>query len=236
MTFQNKKLRNELKFYLHIHEYLSLRAKTSAMLELDRHSLSESGYSIRSLYFDGMHAHSLHDKNDGIFSREKYRIRVYNGSKDVINLERKNKYGIYVNKESAPLTLRQYEEILKGEYDSLRGTGYPLIDEFHRALAYRNFRPSAITDYEREAYIYGPGNVRITFDKRLAAGVNTTDVFSDSLILEEVLPVEETVLEVKYDEYLPTQIQQLVEVNQFVRSAISKFVICKEAGMLHFKE
>jgi hypothetical protein len=236
MYFENKKLRNELKFYLHTHEYLSLRSKTSAMLELDKYSLSDEGYGIRSLYFDGVHAHSLYDKNNGIFSREKYRIRVYNASDSLIKLERKSKYGSYIHKESAPLTKTQYEHILAGSFELLYGTGYPLIDDFHHALAYRNFRPSAITDYTREAYVYGPGNVRITFDKRLAAGVNTSDVFSEGLILEEVLPVEQTVLEVKFDEFFPVQIQQLVQVNQFLRSAISKYVICKEAGILHFKE
>ncbi|WP_432354215.1 polyphosphate polymerase domain-containing protein [Sporosarcina sp. A2] len=236
MYFENKKVRNELKFYLHLHEYISLRSKTSAMLELDKHSLTDEGYGIRSLYFDGMHAHSLYDKNDGIFNREKYRIRVYNESDAVIKLERKSKYGSYIHKESVPLTKLQYEDILKGSFESLYQTGYPLLDDFHHALAYRNFRPSAITDYTREAYIYGPGNVRITFDKRLAAGVNSTDLFSESLILEEVLPVEQTVLEVKFDEFLPVQVQRLLQVNRFARSAISKFVICKEAGMLHFKQ
>src|SRR5690606_24258 len=89
--FQGKKLRNELKYYINIHDYLTLRSKVSAVFTLDVHSLSSEGYGIRSLYFVGVHDHSLYDKNDGIFKREKYRIRIYNEKDDVINLERKSK-------------------------------------------------------------------------------------------------------------------------------------------------
>ena len=137
MHFQGKKLRNELKFYINIHDYLTLRSKVSAILEMDAHSVTSDGYGIRSLYFDGMHAHSLYDKNDGIFNREKYRIRIYNESDHVIRLERKSKYGGYIHKESAPLSRMEYDCILAGDYEVLEDTEDPLLRNFYHALAFR---------------------------------------------------------------------------------------------------
>ncbi|MCG3088002.1 polyphosphate polymerase domain-containing protein [Sporosarcina cyprini] len=235
MHFQGKKLRNELKYYVHIQEYLILREKLSAVLPLDIHSSTREGYGIRSLYFDGIHDHSLYDKINGIFNREKYRIRIYNESDQVINLERKSKFGNYIYKEAAPLSRVEYDQILRGEYDILRGSDHTLHRDFHAALAFRRFRPVAITDYEREAYTQEWGNVRITFDKRLAAGVNGNDLFDPGLILQEALGSEQTIMEVKFDDFLPDQIRRILQLQHMARSAISKYVICRELGMFQYK-
>ncbi|MFC5604284.1 polyphosphate polymerase domain-containing protein [Sporosarcina koreensis] len=236
MYFQGKKLRNELKYYVNIQDYMTLRSKVSAILEMDAHSISTDGYGIRSLYFDGIHDHALYDKNDGIFNREKYRIRIYNGSDKVINLERKSKYGNYVHKETSSLSRVEYDCILAGDYEIMRGAADPLRRDFYHALAYRNFQPGAITDYTREAYVHHAGNVRITFDKRLAAGVNGMDMFHDDLILEEVIGPGQTIMEVKFDEFLPDHIRRILQPENFVRSAISKYVICRERNIVHYKQ
>ncbi|MGO4538619.1 polyphosphate polymerase domain-containing protein [Paenibacillus sp. 2TAB19] len=236
MLFEGKKLRNEFKHYLHTYEYLSLRNKVSTMLEMDPNSIGGDGYGIRSLYFDGPHDHSLYDKNNGVFGRDKYRIRIYNGSGEKITLERKSKFGDFVCKEAAPLSRREYDEILAGDYECLRDKEHPLLKDFYLALAHRAFRPIVIVDYVREAYIYEPGNVRITFDKRLAAGVNTVDLFDPELVLQEALLAPQTILEVKFDSFLPSNIRSLLQPDKIVRSAISKYVICREVTIKHFKQ
>ncbi|MCU6710801.1 polyphosphate polymerase domain-containing protein [Paenibacillus sp. J5C_2022] len=236
MLYRGRKLRTEHKYYLHIHDYATVSHRVSSLLRMDPHSISEEGYNIRSLYFDGPHAHSLHDKNNGIFKRDKYRIRIYNGSDAVISVERKSKFGEYVCKESARISLAEYEDILAGEYDCLADKETMLLREFHAALAYRAFRPVVIVDYWREAYIYEHGNVRITFDKKLSAGVNTIDLFDPNLVLEEVIPVPQTIMEVKFDAYFPDHVRKLVNPTSHIRSSISKYVLCREVGIKHFKE
>ncbi|WP_432357139.1 polyphosphate polymerase domain-containing protein [Sporosarcina sp. UB5] len=225
-----------MKYYVSLQDYITLRSNISAILELDAHSVSSDGYGIRSLYFDGIHDHSLYDKNDGIFNREKYRIRIYNESDEVIKLERKSKYGSYIHKESSPLSRMEYDCILAGDYEVLSETTDRLRRDFYYALAYRNFRPGAITDYTREAYVYNAGNVRITFDKRLAAGVSGMDMFHPGLILQEVIEPGRTIMEVKFDEFLPDHIRRVLQPKNFVRSAISKYVICRERSIFHFKQ
>ncbi|MBD2867540.1 polyphosphate polymerase domain-containing protein [Paenibacillus arenilitoris] len=235
MKFLGRKLRHELKYYLHPQEYLTLRQRVSALLPLDSNATGEEGYGIRSLYFDNPRDSALYDKMDGIFRRHKYRIRVYNGSDRIIKLERKNKFGAYVNKESANLAREDYDRILKGDASGLQSSAIPLVQDFYRSLVHEHYRPAAIVDYIREAYVYEHGDVRITFDKRLAAGINTYDLFDPGLILTEALDPTRTILEVKYNEYLPEMIRMLASPHASNRSAISKYVICRETVMQHFK-
>jgi VTC domain. len=236
MQFRGKKLRTEHKYYLHIHDYAAMRQRAASALTMDPYSVGPDGYCIRSLYFDGPHDHSLHDKNNGIFKRDKYRIRIYNGEDNVISVERKSKFGEFVCKESARISREDYDRILIGDYEFLKDSSSMLLREFHAALAFRAFRPTAIVDYWREAYIYEYGNVRITFDKRLSAGTNTFDLFHPNLILEEAIPVPRTIMEVKFDSFLPDFVRKLLQPESHIRSSISKYVICREVNLSHFKE
>jgi len=227
-------LRHELKYYLHAYDYLSIRQRVSSLLPLDPHSLSPDGYGIRSLYFDHPTDHALYDKVNGVFSREKFRIRIYNGGDKAIKLERKSKFGNYVHKEGVSLTRSQYDAVLRGEYSAV-DEPQPLLRDFYLALVHKGYRPVTVVDYTREAYIYNHSDVRITFDKRLAAGVNSVDLFDSGLILKEALDPALTILEIKYNQFLPEGIRLAASPSASNRSAISKYVICREAGMLHFK-
>ncbi|MEK4425426.1 polyphosphate polymerase domain-containing protein [Solibacillus sp. FSL K6-1523] len=235
MAFENKHFRHELKYYITYFEMIALRKKVSSFLSLDKNALSPEGYNIRSLYFDGIHDHSTYDKNDGIFAREKYRIRIYNENDAIIKLERKSKYGDYINKEAVPLTRGDYDAILHGDYDCLKERTETLTQDFYRALAFRRFQPRVIVDYIREAYIYELGNVRITFDKELRAGINGVDLFDKNIVYQEILYPEQVILEVKYDDFLPDVIRQLLQPERLTRSAISKYVLCRERTIQYFK-
>ncbi|WP_138494561.1 polyphosphate polymerase domain-containing protein [Paenibacillus pinistramenti] len=235
MEFMGRPLRHEHKYYLHAFDYLSIRQRVSSLLPLDPNSTGPDGYGIRSLYFDSPADHALYDKVNGVFARDKFRIRIYNGGDQTIKLERKSKYGNYVSKESAPLTREQYDAVLHGEYTAVDGSSYPLVRDFYLALVHKGFRPVTIVDYLREAYVYDRGDVRITFDKRLAAGVNGVDLFAPGLILTEMLDPALTILEIKYNEFLAEDIRLAATPAASNRSTISKYVICREAAMLHFK-
>lgn len=235
MSIRDLTFRHEMKYYINYMEMYPLRARLTQLLKMDKNSINSEGYNIRSLYFDGMHDHAIHDKNDGVFGREKYRIRIYNNSDVVIKLERKSKYGDFVSKESAPMTRSEYDAILNGDYACLKMRAEPLVQDFYQALNYRLFKPKVIVDYVREAYVFDAGNVRITFDKDLQAGVNGLDMFDDSIIYEKMLYPGQVILEVKFDNFLPDVIRQLVQPERLVRSTISKYVLCRERSIQYFK-
>jgi len=232
MKLRGKQLRMEQKYYLHMHDYMVLRMKVAKLLTLDPYSIDVDGYNIRSLYFDDPRRTALETKNDGIFKRQKFRIRIYNNSDEHIALERKNKVGDYVAKESVVLTRPQYDQILNGDYSSLYDSGEPLARDFYAAMTSYGYLPTVIVDYWREAYIYREGNVRITFDKRLAVGSNHLDLFYPELMLSEIIMPGLTIMEVKFDDMLPNVVRSIITPANHQRSSISKYVLCKEKHML----
>jgi len=228
MDFAGKKLRHELKYYLHHHELIGLRNRVRPVLQMDANSLGQEGYHIRSLYFDNMHEAHLYDKNNGYFHRKKYRIRVYNLSDRVIKLERKSKYNDYIAKESADITREQYDRIIAGELDVLKETNNALLRDFYLDARNGKMLPSVIVDYIREAYIYPISDVRITFDKSLKASVQSMDIFDPEQVMVESLEGPKTILEVKYNRFMPEFVQNLIRPSAHNRSTISKYVICRE--------
>lgn len=67
-----------------------LRARLRAVMAWDEHSVNGK-YEIRSLYFDNLADRALREKIDGVNSREKFRVRYYNGDTSFILLEKKSK-------------------------------------------------------------------------------------------------------------------------------------------------
>lgn len=228
MQFAGKKLRHEMKYYLHYHEYLGLRERISRTLTMDKNSIGNEGYHIRSLYLDNIHETALNDKNDGIFQRKKYRIRIYNKSDKVIKLERKSKYHDYIAKESAGMTRGQFDRIMAGDLEFLKQSESMLAREFYFDYKHGQLKPAVVVDYVREAYIYPVSDVRITFDKKLKASIQSLDIFDVNLPMVESIEGPKTILEVKYNQFLPDFVHGLVQMSAANRSTISKYVICRE--------
>ncbi|MFB9325899.1 polyphosphate polymerase domain-containing protein [Paenibacillus aurantiacus] len=228
MQFAGKKLRHEMKYYIHYHEYLGLRERVGAVLTMDKNSIGRDGYHIRSLYFDNMHEAALNDKNDGIFQRKKYRIRIYNKSDRVIKLERKSKYHEYIAKESASMTREEYDRIIAGDWEFLRNSESPLARDFYFDNKHGLLKPAVVVDYQREAYIFPVSDVRITFDKSLKGSIQSLDIFDPNLPMVESIEGPKTILEVKYNQFLPDFVYGLIQMSAANRSTISKYVICRE--------
>ena len=86
--------------------------------------------------------------------------------------------------------------------------------------------PKAIIAYERTAFVYPSGNVRITFDRNIMAS-RCLGEFLDPRVscMIPVLPTGLHVLEVKYDEFLPDVIAQLLETGHLRQTAFSKYYL-----------
>ena len=64
-------------------------------------------------------------------------------------------------KRSARLTYKQAEKILTGNVDFLLESKDTLLIELYSKIRGEMLRPRTIVSYDREAYIFGPGNVRL---------------------------------------------------------------------------
>ena len=89
-------------------------------------------------------------------------------------------------------------------------------------------RPRVIVDYEREPWIMDTGTVRLTMDMNVRAAVGSYDIFDSSLPTLDVLEPGKLVMEVKYTEFLPQIVRNLVPQSASEFTAVSKFVLCCE--------
>ena len=222
--------RHEQKYLISLKDKTLIRQRLKEFMQLDKHVQKES-YTIRSLYFDDYWNSSYEDKQAGVLIRKKYRIRIYNFSADVIKLERKRKHGAYIYKESASLTQEEFYKILDGDYGFLLKSPYPLCREFYVECMTNQMRPRTIVDYEREPWILDTGTVRVTFDENVRAAVGSFDIFDASLPTLEVLEPEKLVLEVKYTEFYPEIIKQIVPTDATEYTAVSKYVLCYDKSL-----
>lgn len=227
---ENKtKFRHELKYFIHWHEYIHLKQRLEAVLHSDTNASSQGSYQIRSLYFDDMYNSAYKEKSAGLKMRKKYRIRIYNHSDDLIKLECKRKSGSMTNKVQSRITRDQAHSLIRGEGEFLLGSGQPFMQDLYIDMRTRQLKPVVIVDYEREPYVFDAGNVRVTFDKTLEASGGNEDMFDSSIVSKRVFDVPTVIMEVKYDDFLPAHVRNLIQVQRHSMSAISKFVLCRDA-------
>ncbi|WP_196803018.1 polyphosphate polymerase domain-containing protein [Butyrivibrio sp. MC2013] len=235
MTGKVNQFRHELKYLINEPEMAAIMARLRGFMTLDPNA-SEDGYMIRSLYFDDVWNSAYEEKYMGIYARRKYRIRIYNCSDKGIKLERKKKEGNYIFKESASLTRAETEAILDGEYDFLLEKDNKLLKEFYYECVSNFLRPRTIVDYDRIPFIMDEGTVRVTFDRDVRAAVLSYDIFDPELPTMGVLDSGYLVMEVKYTEFLPQLIRDLLPPKSREMVAVSKYVLCCDKTQYLFNE
>lgn len=219
------KFRHEVKHYITLQDCVILRQRLNAVCKKDSH-VKNGKYNIRSLYFDNVDDRALFEKITGASKREKFRIRYYDGDTSYIQLEKKSKINNLCNKQSASITKDEVEMIINGNYDFMIKSDKPLIKEFYTKIMSQGLRPKTIVDYIREPYIYAPGNVRVTLDYNIRTAVNCKEFLDwDCVTVPAGNPP--IILEVKWDEYLPDIIRDLVQLTNRQAGAFSKYVACR---------
>ena len=222
-------MRHEYKHRITYEDYLVIKGRLKYLAKPDAHAGADGRYLIHSLYFDNLSDKALREKIDGVDKREKFRIRYYNDNTDYIRLEKKSKIHGLCDKKSAPLTKEEVIRICQGDIRFLLESGNPLLQELYAKMKYQLLKPRVIVDYEREPFVYGPGNVRITFDSNIR-----TSLYHDSLFdgTYESVPTEKDciILEVKYDAFLPEIMEKAVRVPNRQAAAFSKYAVCRMYG------
>ena len=222
-------LRHELKHEISMSDMIAIRQRMRAIAKSDPHAI-DGKYFIRSLYFDTPEDRALIEKQSGISQRQKFRIRYYNYDTSIINLEKKSSLNGLGTKYSARLSADQVQKIISGDIEFMRDDENPLIQELYCKMIYQRLRPKTIVDYEREPYIYAPGNVRVTFDYDIRTGLTGTDFLNPDCITVEAVRDKTIILEVKWDDFLPSIIRDCVNVRGRHVTSFSKYAQCRLYG------
>ena len=85
--------------------------------------------------------------------------------------------------------------------------------------------PKTVVAYQRVPFVYAPGNVRVTIDWNIRTG--SPRDFLDPRGLTLPIAEDVTLLEVKWDEYLPNVIRRAAALKSRTPASFSKYAVCR---------
>lgn len=219
--------RREEKYLLDYSEYSVIANRLKALLPHDKNA--ENGrYSICSLYFDDPFGTALAEKEDGNAVHIKFRVRTYNGSNKTIRLERKTKRGIVTEKHSAVITEQELDKIIKGEKLEASSPCFDLVAEMQS----KAFRPAISVRYDREAYIFEPLGIRVTFDFNIdALPPEKATLFGKTERAFPAIERGQIIMEIKYSERCPSFIRKCC-ATYGMQLSVSKYALCRNASVI----
>ena len=222
-TTTEPRLRHEEKHQVNLREALVLSQRLEKLFPRDPHAGPEGNYQVVSLYYDDPYDTALRQKLDGVNRREKFRLRYYGKEPAFFKLEKKYKVKGLCGKRSCRLSREEGERLLRRDFAFLLEKEEPLAREFYAKLR-RGLAPKTVVRYTREAFLYAPGNVRVTLDGDIRAGAPER-----FLIPQKLLPALGglAVVEVKYDAFLPEIVKLAVQVPNRQGTACSKYALCR---------
>jgi hypothetical protein len=212
--------RNELKFFMNIHTSAVLKHRLSAVMQPDKHS--GGIYTVNNLYLDDQYDTCYNAKILSSFSRDKYRVRFYNNDLSFIRFENKHKDGDLSYKDTVMMSKDEYRDISHGNMDFILKSEHPLWQKVAVLHRLRRLRPAVAFSYTREAYVYSPGNVRISFDSNIRPDTLTPEPYKRDP------PGSGGMLEVKFDRYLPMVIKEVLSGLPLIQTAMSKYCYSRE--------
>ncbi len=215
--------RQEHKYLITAQEYIRHSHYLSQLLSQDEHN-GTHGYIIRSLYFDTLGNRDFTSKEDGTEVRRKIRLRLYDPSASFAMLEMKQKQGAEQLKRSLRLSRDDTISLIKGNYSCLLKQSEPFAFECYTIMNEQCYRPTAVIEYKRKAFIAKENKIRVTFDSNIEATESCFDIFSPNLCLYPVLDKYLVILEIKYNGFLLNYIKDIA--NEYSKSSLSVSKYC----------
>ena len=228
----NEVLRQEKKYLMTVADASRLASRLERVMMADAHN-GATGYRIRSLYFDTSDDRDFHDKEDGLELRRKIRLRIYDPGAEFAMLEMKQKEGAYQKKRSLRVSRADARRLIRGDYEPLLSYGEPFVAECYGLMHCLCYRPKAVVEYRRRAYIARENRIRVTLDAEIIATESCYDIFAPDLLQYPVLDPFHTVLEVKYNGFLLSYIKDLVNTTYCSELSVSKYCLSRSVG-LHY--
>ncbi len=222
------KYRNEYKYLIDGMQNAVLKARVKAVLRADRHAGERNCYRVRSLYFDTLEDSCFYENESGIGERSKYRIRIYNGDSGRIVLEKKSKRRQMTLKQSCHIDENICRQLMSGQGIQLTADmtdeQLKLLGEMQRKV----LRPVVIVEYLRYPFVEKNGNVRITFDENICSSNDFAHFLEERIVGRPILQSGMSVLEVKWDEFLPGYLKDQLQLGFLQRCSFSKYYLCRK--------
>ncbi len=214
--------RKEVKYLLNLPDRLYLLGALDRLLTPDAYG-GYNGYTVRSVYFDGITNEDYMDKRNHCNEKKRIRVRVYHPDDPVAKFELKRKSFGRELKESVVISRADAQRLLQRDYSVLLHYDNPTARYGYDLMTTRLYRPVSLIEYDRRAYTHPNFNTRVTMDNNLRYCDFCYDLFAQKLNFKAALPKDETILEIKYDRFLFRQIQEVLAQCDLSRKPPSKF-------------
>lgn len=221
----NSGYRHEYKYLISAADAKLLKLRLKHIMQPDPHTGPSGRYTIRSLYFDDLAHNAYYEKADGICLRSKYRIRIYNYTLKSIKLEKKEKLGNLTRKTAQTIQRSDAKALQRREVPETLENG-DLLDELWLKIRSEGLRPMVLVDYDRTPFVCADGNTRITLDENLRTRPYCANLVASPAAMMPVLEKGQVILEVKFDDFLPSYLADALRDIPKANLAISKFALC----------
>ena len=215
--------RKEIKYLVPVEKINYLKSIFDNILERDKYGKNGT-YVVRTQYYDTLEEDDLFDNLSGIIEKKKIRLRTYFEDESTFKLEYKYKYNTDSTKYSLIITRDEAKQMENHKYDFLLNKKSELALFFYYKLLEGCYRPKTIVEYNRLAYIYPVSRVRITFDTNVRATAYPYGLFEERLNTFPIISPDLGVLEVKYNEFLPSSLKHILESIDTLPQANSKYL------------
>ena len=225
----------ELSHFRHEHKYIEpessligIQSRLNALMQKDTHVKAGNSYAIRSLYFDDYRDRFLNESIDGVDERTKWRIRIYDRDASFISLERKMRKADLISKQSCRIDVDTYKALIKTEA-AISTANPPLLNLFIKEIKTSALHPAVIVEYDRTPFVAKSGNTRVTIDRNIRSSDELDAFLSDgNLSSRPVLVSGQSLLEVKFDAFLPDHIAHAIEHGRMRRETFSKYYLARK--------
>ena len=95
----------------------------------------------------------------------------------------------------------------------------------------RCYRPKAVVEYRRQAFVARENHIRITLDSRITATESRWDLFDGGLAMYPVLDPFQMVLEVKYNGFLLSYIKDRLDLAERSELSVSKYCLARSVSL-----
>ena len=213
--------RKELKYLIDHKTSLLLQQELSKIMHRDAQG-DNGSYFIRSQYYDSLQDNDLWDNLDGLYEKSKIRLRIYSLNATTVKLEYKCKNGDNGVKYSLPIAREEALRMEQGDVSFLLNYDSELATRLFLRMNQGCYRPKTIIDYQRLAFEYPAGDVRITFDTDMRTAIYPYGLFDD-VTTTAFSNTEQVLMEVKYTGFLPETIAGILKDANCLYTSHSKY-------------
>ena len=229
--------RFELKYLITLRQAGELKAILNEYMLPDEYGNRDNRYQVASLYYDTPDLRCYWEKENGIKTRRKLRVRYYDSGLVItentpVFVEIKQRVDRVTQKRRALLpyidALRLCNDRQMPEIDL---DDRPLIDEAYVFLWQYNLIPSSIIRYDRQALvgtIYDPG-LRVTFDTDITLQLHPLHLHEKRSSLPIISP-NQVIMEIKVNEQIPYWLTELIAEKNLNLIRVSKYCSGIEAA------